>query len=413
MSAQESPYVIVGASMAGAAGAEALRTEGYDGPIVLIGNEADLPYERPPLSKEYLQGDAERDSFVVHPQSWYDEHHVDLRLSTEVTGLDTAAHEVTLADGSQVTYSKLLLTTGSSPRRMSLPGADLDGVHYLRTAEDSDRIRAALASAKRVVVVGGGWIGLETAAAARAADVEVTVLESAKLPLLKVLGEKIAQSFADLHTAHGVDLQCEVEITGFTGSDGTITGVDLADGTHLDADAVIVGVGISPNTGLAEAGGLAVDNGITVDASLRSSDPDVFAAGDVANAFHPFLAQQVRVEHWANASYQPGVAAKSMLGQDAEYDQLPYFFSDQYDLGMEYTGYVEPGEFDDVVIRGSLETNEYIAFWTKDGKVLAGMNVNIWDVTEAISALITSREQIDRDALADPERDLESLTSKS
>lgn len=413
MSSQHSPYVIVGASMAGAAAAEALRTEGYDGPIVLIGDEADLPYERPPLSKEYLQGSAERSSFVVHEQSWYDEHKIELRLSTEVTGLDTAAHQITVADGSTLTYAKLLLTTGSSPRRITVPGADLDGVHYLRTAEDSDRIRAALSDAKRVVVVGGGWIGLETAAAARAAEVDVTVLESAQLPLLKVLGEKIAQSFADLHTAHGVHLQCGVEITGFTGSDGTVTGVDLADGTHLDADAIIVGVGISPNTGLAETGGLAVDNGITVDAALRSSDPDVFAAGDVANAFHPFLQRQLRVEHWANASYQPGVAAKSMLGQNAEYDQLPYFFSDQYDLGMEYTGYVEPNGFDDVVVRGSLQDNEYIAFWTKDGKVLAGMNVNIWDVTEAISVLITSGEQIDRDALADPERPLDSLTSKS
>ncbi len=413
MSTEESPYVIVGASMAGAKAAEALREEGYDGPIVLIGDEADLPYERPPLSKEYLQGSAERSSFEVHPQPWYDEHNIDLRLSTEVTGLDTDAHEITLADGTALRYSKLLLTTGSSPRRMTLPGADLAGVHYLRTAQDSDQIRAALSSAERVVVVGGGWIGLETAAAARMADVEVTVLENAKLPLLRVLGEKIAQSFADLHTSHGVDLRCEVEITAFSGSDGHVTGVDLADGTHLNADAVIVGVGISPNVGLAEAGGLDVDNGITVDASLRTSDPDVFAAGDVANAFHPFLKQQVRVEHWANASYQPGVAAKSMLGQDAEYNLLPYFFSDQYDLGMEYTGYVQPGDFDDVVIRGSLKDNEYVAFWTKDGKVLAGMNVNVWDVSDAISALITSGQQVDPAALADADRALDSLTPSS
>ncbi len=410
MSSEESPYIIVGASMAGAKAAEALRDEGYDGPIVLIGDEPDLPYERPPLSKEYLQGSAERDSFVVHPQSWYDQHNVDVRLSREVTGLDTKTREVTLADGSVLSYGKLLLTTGSSPRRISVPGADLDGVHYLRTAQDSDQIKAALSSAKRVVVVGGGWIGLETAAAARMADVEVTVLENAKLPLLGVLGEKIAQSFADLHTSHGVDLRCEVEITAFTGSDGHVIGVDLADGTHLDADAVIVGVGITPNVGLAEAAGLDVDNGVTVNASLRTSDPDVFAAGDVANAFHPFLQRQVRVEHWANASYQPGVAAKSMLGKDAEYDLLPYFFSDQYDLGMEYTGYVQPGEFDDVVIRGSLEDNEYVAFWTKDGKVLAGMNVNIWDVTEGVEALIRSGQRVDTAKLADLEQPLDSLT---
>jgi 3-phenylpropionate/trans-cinnamate dioxygenase ferredoxin reductase component len=402
-------HVIVGASLAGAKAAETLRAEGFDGPVVLIGEESDRPYERPPLSKDYLLGKAERETLYVHPREWYAEHDVDLRLGVAVTAIDRAAHEVSLADGSKAGYAKLLLATGSSPRRLSLPGADLDGVLYLRSAGDSDRIRTAFQGASRVTVIGGGWIGLETAAAARAAGAEVTVLEMAELPLLRVLGRQVAQVFADLHKDNGVDLRCGVRITEITGRGDVAAGVRLADGSHVEADVVIVGVGIAPNVQLASAAGLEVDNGIWVDAQLRSSDPDIFAAGDVANAFHPLLGKHVRVEHWANALNQPQAAAKAMLGQDVAYDLVPYFFTDQYDLGMEYAGYVEPDGYDEVVFRGDAGRREFIAFWLGGGRVLAGMNVNVWDVNEAIQALVRSGQPVDSAALSDPETPLESL----
>ncbi|MDX3275844.1 MULTISPECIES: NAD(P)/FAD-dependent oxidoreductase [Streptomyces] len=402
-------YVIVGASLAGAKAAQALREEGFDGPLILIGDESERPYERPPLSKGYLMGKDAREQIYVHPPQWYAENDVELRLGTAVTALDPAPHEVTLADGSRLGYAELLLATGSSPRRLPVPGADLDGVLYLRTVQDSDRIKDAFSSASRVAVVGAGWIGLETAAAARAAGVEVTVLERAELPLLHVLGREVAQVFADLHRDHGVDLRFGVQVTELTGSAGTVDGVRLSDGTRIDADAVIVGIGIMPNTGLAQAAGLQVDNGILTDERLRTSVPGIYAAGDVANAFHPLLDRRIRVEHWANALHQPQTAAKAMLGREAAYDRVPYFFSDQYDLGMEYAGYAEPGGYDQVVFRGDIGAREFVAFWLARGRVLAGMNVNIWDVTEPIQALVRSGQQVDTSKLADPQVPIESL----
>jgi len=402
-------YMITGASLAGAKAAETLREEGFDGPIVLIGDEDERPYERPPLSKDYLLGKAEREAIYVHPPAWYAEHDVDLRLGTLVTGVDAAAHEVTLADGSRIGYAKLLLTTGSSPRRLAVPGADSGGVLYLRRVADSDRIRAAFQTASRVAVIGAGWIGLETAAAARSAGVEVTVLETAELPLLRVLGREVAEVFADLHREHGVDLRFGVQVAEITGSGGEADGVRLADGSHVPADAIIVGIGITPNTGLAEAAGLEVSNGVVTDAGLRSSDPDIYAAGDVANAYHPVLGRHIRVEHWANALHQPQAAARAMLGQDAAYDLVPYFYTDQYDLGMEYAGYVEPGGYDQVVFRGDVARREFIAFWLGGGRVLAGMNVNIWDVNEAIQAIVRGGRAVDVGQLADPNVPLEAF----
>ncbi|GGT59297.1 pyridine nucleotide-disulfide oxidoreductase [Streptomyces kurssanovii] len=410
--ATNTAFVIVGAGLAGAKAAQTLREEGFDGPVVLLGKESERPYERPPLSKGYLLGKDERDTVYVHPPQWYAEHDVDLRLGVAVTAIDPAGHEVTLADGSLIGFEKLVLTTGSSPRRLTVPGADLDAVHYLRRLPDSDRIKEAFASASRVVVIGAGWIGLETAAAARTAGVEVTVLEMAELPLLRVLGREVSQIFADLHTDHGVDLRFGVQVAEITGADGRANGVLLADGSRIDADAVIVGVGITPNTQLADAAGLEVDNGIRVDAHLRTSHPDIYAAGDVANAFHPLVGKHIRVEHWANAVNQPQVAAKAMLGQDVAYDRVPYFFTDQYDLGMEYTGYVEPGGYDQVVFRGRTDTREFIAFWLANGRVLAGMNVNVWDVTDPIRDLVTSGRAVDVRKLADADVPLPHLLGR-
>ncbi|GAA1070031.1 NAD(P)/FAD-dependent oxidoreductase [Kitasatospora arboriphila] len=393
----EQPYVVVGASLAGAKAVEALRAEGYRGPVELIGEEPDLPYERPPLSKGYLQGKTPRAEFEVHSADWYRGNDVALRLGTAVTAIDPDGHTVTLADGERLGFAKLLLTTGASPRRLPVPGGDRPDVLTLRRVGDSERIRARLAPGARIVVVGAGWIGLETAAAARLAGAEVTVLEVAELPLLRVLGREVAQVFADLHRAKGVDLRFGVQVAAV--EDG---GVRLGDGSLVPADTVVVGVGIKPNAQLAAAAGLEVDNGVRTDEHLRTSHPDVFAAGDVANAFHPLFDRPIRVEHWANALNQPATAAKSMLGLDAVYDRVPYFFTDQYDLGMEYTGYVEPGGYDRVVFRGDVPGREFIAFWTSGGRVLAGMNVNVWDGTDPIRELVRSGRTVDEERLADP-----------
>jgi 3-phenylpropionate/trans-cinnamate dioxygenase ferredoxin reductase component len=407
--AADSTYLIVGASLAGAKAAETLRKDGFGGPVVLIGDERERPYRRPPLSKEYLLGKAERERIYVHRSEWYASHEVDLRLDTTVTGIDPAAHEVTLADGGRIGYAKLLLTTGSSPRRLSVPGSDLDQVFYLRRVADSDRLRETFASVSRVAVIGGGWIGLETAAAARSAGVEVTVLEAAELPLLRVLGREVAEVFANLHLDHGVDLRCGVQVAEITGKSGAVSGVRLADGGHIEADAVIVGIGITPNSALAAEAGLEVDNGVRVDARLQSSDPDIYAAGDVANAFHPLVGKHIRVEHWANARYQSVTAAKAMLGQDVSYDRVPFFFTDQYDLGMEYFGYVEPGEYDEVVFRGVVDGREFAAFWLAGDRLLAGMHVNLWDLTRQLRDLVQSRRTVDKHRLANPHVPLDEL----
>ena len=391
---------VVGAGLAGGKAVEALRAEGFGGRIVLFGDEPHHPYERPPLSKGYLQGNDERGSVFVHPESWYGEHDVDLRLGAAVTGLDRHAHELMTDDGQPVHYDRLLLATGASPRHLRLPGADLPGVHYLRTLDDSDALRAAFRPGANVVVIGGGWIGLETAAAARTAGATVTVLESAELPLLRVLGPQMAQVFAGLHRENGVDLRLGVTVAALRGEGSAVTGVELGDGAVIDADAVVVGVGVTPNVDLARQAGLEVDDGVLVNASLRTSDAHVFAAGDVANAEHPVLGRRIRVEHWANALHQPEVAARSILGRDAVYDRLPYFFTDQYDLGMEYVGYASAD--DDVVVRGDLEGREFVALWVRDGRVVAGMNVNVWDVTDRIRDLILAREPADAFELPAP-----------
>ncbi|TQM13937.1 NAD(P)/FAD-dependent oxidoreductase [Pseudonocardia kunmingensis] len=398
-------FAVVGAGLAGAKAAEALRAEGFDGRVVLFGAEPHRPYERPPLSKGYLQGIHPRDSVFVHPEGWYAENAIDLRPGTTVAEIDRSAHEVVTGTGQRERYDKLLLTTGSAARRLPVPGADLAGVHYLRSLDDSDDLGAALRADARIVVVGAGWIGLETAAAARTAGAEVTVLEHARLPLPAVLGPQLAEVFADLHTAHGVDLRCGVTVAAVrpaADDPARVGAVLLADGTELAADAVVVGIGAAPNVDLARSCGLNVDDGVLVDRHLRSSDADILAAGDVANAYHPLLCRQLRIEHWSTALHQPAVAARTMLGRDATYDRLPYFFTDQYDLGMEYTGYAHPDVTDRVVVRGDLATREFVAFWLAGDRVLAGMNVNVWDVAEDIERLIRAQADVDPARLADP-----------
>jgi 3-phenylpropionate/trans-cinnamate dioxygenase ferredoxin reductase subunit len=391
-------FVVVGGGLAGAKAVEALRDQGFEGGLVLLAAEQHLPYERPPLSKSYLQTGEGLDEATVHTREWYTDHDVDLRLGTRVASIDRGAHEVGLEGGERLNYDRLLIATGSSPRRISLPGSDLEGVVTLRTIEDSDRLRAAFHEGARIVLVGGGWIGLEVAAAARMAGADVTVLEALDLPLVRVLGPTMAKVFADLHREHGVDLRTSVKVEGFEG-EGAVSGVRLADGSVLPADLVVVGIGAAPNVELAEAAGLDVDNGILVNAQGRSSDPDIFAVGDVASEDHPFLKRRVRVEHWANALNQPAAVASGMLDREGGYDELPYFFTDQYDLGMEYIGLSDPS--DDVVIRGDMAKREFIAFWLREWRVVAAMNVNVWDVVDDLKAIIRSRGRVDLDRLHD------------
>jgi len=397
--------VVVGAGLAGAKTVEALRGGGFDGPLTLFGTETDRPYERPPLSKGYLQGTEERDAAFVHPADWYASHDVDLRTGSTVASLDLTANDVLDAGGTRTGWDHLVLATGSEPRRLDVPGADLDGVVYLRTLGDSDRLRAALVPGLRVVVVGGGWIGLEVAAAARAAGCEVSVLVRDPMPLLGVLGPELATMFADLHRGNGVDLRTRTEVGEVVAAEnGTRVGaVALADGTLVDADLVVVGIGAAPRVHLARAAGLTVEDGVVVDAHLRSSHPQVLAVGDIARAAHPLLGTHVRVEHWANALNQPATAAATVLGRDEPYDRLPYFFTDQYDLGMEYVGWVGPHGYDEVVVRGDLAGRELVAFWRREGRVVAGMNVNVWDVVDDVQALIRSGAVVDRERLADPD----------
>ncbi|GDY31113.1 NAD(P)/FAD-dependent oxidoreductase [Gandjariella thermophila] len=408
------PFVIVGGGLAGAKAAEALREQGFDGPLVLVGQESHLPYERPPLSKDFLAGKVTREEFTVHPETWYQEHDVELRLGAPATALHRDSHEVDLADGGRLGYGKLLLATGSRPRRLPVAGADAEGVHYLRDLEHAAALRAALDTAQRLVVIGGGWIGLEVAAVARERGVEVTVIEAAHLPLLGALGPELATVFAHLHRDHGVDLRLDTHLAEITTTGGVATGVRLADGTTLPADAVLVGIGAAPNVGLADRAGLAVSDGVLTDASLRTSDPDICAVGDIANAKHPVLGIRVRVEHWATALHQPATAATTMLGGPASYQELPYFFTDQYDLGMEYLGHAPAGHYDRVVVRGDTASREFIAFWldARD-RVLAGMNVNVWDVTDAVKALILAGRPVDTKRLADPDTPLEDVPTQA
>jgi len=389
-------YVIVGASLAGAKAAETLRDEGFDGEIVLLGTERELPYERPPLSKGYLLGKAERDSIYVHPLDWYPGHDVDLRLGVTVTAIDRDAATVSTAEG-PLHYDKLLLTTGASPRRLSFPSSDRDEVLYLRTVADSDRLREAFQPGTRVVVAGAGWIGLETTAAARMAGCEVTVIEPQPGALHAQLGPEVGSVFADLHRSHGVEFRF-----GETAAEFRPGAVVTSSDAEVPADLLIVGIGAAPNDALAAGAGLEVSGGVLTDAALRTSDPDIFAAGDVANSFNPLLGHPVRVEHWANALNGGPAAARSMLGQPVVYDRVPYFFSDQYDLGMECAGLPSPGAYDQVVYRGDRGTLEFVAFWLSRGVVIAGMNVNVWDVNADIQSLIRSARAVDPTRLADP-----------
>ncbi|ARZ70264.1 FAD-dependent oxidoreductase [Streptomyces sp. HU2014] len=411
-------FVIVGGGLAGAKAAETLRSEGFTGRVILICDERDHPYERPPLSKGYLIGKDDRESVFVHEPAWYARADIELHLGQPAVHLDREAKSVRLGDGTRVHYDRLLLATGSEPRRLDIPGTDLAGVHHLRRLAHAERLRGVLASLGRdnghLVIAGAGWIGLEVAAAARGYGAEVTVVEAEPTPLHTVLGPELGQLFTDLHAEHGVRFHFGARLTEITGHDGMVLAARTDDGEEHPAHDVLAAIGAAPRTALAEAAGLALvdradGGGIAVDASLRTSDPDIYAAGDVAAAEHPWLGTRLRVEHWANALNSGPAAARAMLGQEVSYDRVPYFFSDQYDVGLEYSGYAPPGSYDQVVCRGDVGKREFVAFWLSEGRLLAGMNVNVWDVTDPIQKLIRSGARLDPDALADPGVPLDSL----
>jgi len=397
--------VVIGAGLAAAHTLSTLRDGGYTGQLTLIGNEGELPYERPPLSKDVLAGNKDASSAYVHDADWYAEHHIDLRLDDAATRIDHDRQHVVLASGTEIPYADLVIATGATPRVPAMPGTDLAGVHTLRTMADSLALRESFGTSRHLVVIGAGWIGLEAAAAARQAGLEVTVLEYTDVPLLAAMGPSLGGYFAELHRRNGVDLRTGAQVEGLKGADGKVTGVRV-DGSVVDADLVLVGIGAAPNTQLAEAAGLDVDHGIMVDDQLRSSDPHILAIGDAANARHAGAGAPLRVEHWDNAIRQGKLAGRVLLGGDDRYDWQPYFYTDQFDLGMEYVGHGSAD--DDVVIRGDQSTGEFIAFWLSDGIVTAAMNVNIWDVSDDLRATIGQR--IDPGRLADPAISLTDLT---
>ena len=399
MASGSEAHIIVGGGLAGAKAAETLREEGFEGPVTLIGDEPERPYERPPLSKEYLRGERDEAPYV-HGEDFYAANDIELLTSTRVTAIEPAAHEVVLAGGRRLGSGKLLLATGAEPRRLDVPGADLDEIHYLRTLAESARIGERFGEGRRLVVIGSGWIGAEIGASARQKGCEVTLVEMAALPLERVLGPELGRIYLDVHRAHGVEFLAETTLERFEG-DGAVQRVVTSDGKEIPADLVVVGVGVTPRTELAASAGLEIDNGVRVDESLRTSDPDIFAAGDIANATNPFYGHPLRVEHWQNARKQGAAAAKAMLGEEVSFDEIPYFFSDQYETGMEYSGYAT--EWDEVVFRGDVDGREFIAFWVKDDRVVAGLNMNIWDVSEPIRELIRSRRPVDREHLVDPD----------
>lgn len=402
--------VIIGGGLAGATAAQTLRDEGYEGTITIVADEAQIPYQRPPLSKGFLAGKEGEDALLPLPASWYPENNVTVLTGTSATAIDPATHTITLTDGTALAYDKALIATGAAPRHIPFTGVELAGVHTFRTWADALALKELLSGGgKNLVMIGSGWIGMEIAATARELGNEVTLLGLEEVPLSVAIGNTLGAVFQKRHEEAGVKFVLPASAAEIRGSNGHVSEVLTTTGQRLLADVVIVAVGVAPNTSLASDAGLAINNGIEVSASLQTSDSDIFAAGDVANALHPVTGQYARSEHWANAIASGKVAAKSMLGLPAALADIPYFYTDQFDLGMEYSGYAALTKDAEIVVRGSLESREFVAFWVLEGRVVAGMNVNVWDVQDAIKELISSRRIVDTQALADPQTPFEAI----
>ncbi|MCC7128486.1 MAG: FAD-dependent oxidoreductase [Microbacteriaceae bacterium] len=408
--ANSKEFIIVGGGLAGVSAAEELRKQGFDGAIKLIGKEQHAPYIRPPLSKGYLSGTDGLDAVYVHPEEWYSQNQIELMTGTKVFGVNSKDKEITISGGRPLNYDKLLLATGSSPRILTIDGAELGGVYYLRTLDDSQKLHGELAGGGRnLVLIGSGWIGMEVGATARNLGNEVTILERDAVPLANAIGTEMGTLFADYHREKGVKLHTSVIVEKIIGSHGKVTGVQLDDGTVFPADMVLIGVGAVPNVALADDAGIITENGIATDQAMQTSDPDIFAAGDVANAFHPLANMRLRSEHWANALNEGPSAARGMLGQNESFEDIPYFYTDQFDLGMEYSGYGPMTRGAEIVYRGDKAAREFMAFWIKDQRVVAGMNVNIWDVNEQVQRLIREGKVVDLSRLTDSSVPLEEI----
>jgi 3-phenylpropionate/trans-cinnamate dioxygenase ferredoxin reductase component len=390
--------VIVGASLAGAKAAEGAREQGWEGPIRLVGAEQHLPYERPPLSKGVLLGAAAPASALVHDDGFEVNAEIDVLLGAPAVRIDLTDRTVELAGSRRLRFAKLVLATGSSPRRLPIPGANLPEVLTLRSIDDSLALRERLLPGRRLAVIGASWIGTEVAACARQRGCDVVMLEPLSTPLERVLGAEVGRYFAELHAGRGVELHLGSGAAAIEGVEHVV-GVRLDDGRLIEADTVVVGVGVTPNVDLAREAGLKVAGGVVVDAMLRTDHPDVYAAGDIAEAQHPALDRAIRVEHWANALNQGLTAGANAAGGSSAYERIPYFFSDQYETGMEYSGW--PLEWDEVLFRGDPADGEFVAFYLLDGRVIGGANVNVWDVNDHVQSLIRSGAPVDRDRLTD------------
>jgi 3-phenylpropionate/trans-cinnamate dioxygenase ferredoxin reductase subunit len=400
-------FAIVGGGLAGATAAATLRKEGFDGEVVLIGAESQDPYNRPPLSKGYLRGEEPFEKTSVKPLGFYADNEIETRFDTRVETVDPSDRVLRLSDGEQLHYDRVLLAMGSRNRQLPIPGTDLEGVFDLRTVDDADKIRKAALPGSKAVLVGMGFIGSEVAASLRQLGVEVTAIEGARVPLERALGAEIGAVVRDIHAERGVEMVFEdhvARLEGGTRVERVVTGA----GRSIECDFVIIGVGVEPLTDPVDATGVHISNGIVVDEYCRTNIGGIFAAGDVANHYHPVFEQLMRVEHWNNAFNQARVAARNMMGRHLVYDEIHSFWSDQYEYGLEYAGWHR--EWDEIVVRGSLEARDFIAFYVKDGLVTASVGIDRSDDVQTSAQLIGARKPIDPAALQDDTVDLDSLT---
>jgi 3-phenylpropionate/trans-cinnamate dioxygenase ferredoxin reductase component len=400
--------VIVGANLTGGEAAATLRQEGFDGRVVLIGAEPRAPYERPPLSKQYLRGEVSFEQALVRSPNFYDENDIETRFGVRATAVHAAEQVVELEGGERVSYDKLLIATGGRNRRFPIPGLDLEGVYDLRTVDDCDRIRAESTPGRRAVVVGMGFIGSEVAASLRQLGVDVVAVERDKVPLVRVLGEEVGRVMEGIHQDHGASLIFEDTVAAFEeGEGGRVGRVRTGHGRLIECDFVVVGLGIEPVTELLADTGAEIDNGIVVDEYCRTGVKGIYAAGDVANHYHPVFDRRIRVEHWQNAIKQGPAAARSMLGKGDRYDEIPWFWSDQYDANLQYAGYHT--EWDELAVRGSMEERNFVAFYRKGGRVLAAVAVNRGRDLRRSMRLIKAQRPVDTTKLRDSDVDLRTL----
>lgn len=393
----------IGAGHAAAVAVRTLRRAGFDGRVEMVGDEPDRPYQRPPLSKEYLASGDDEGLYLL-TERWCEDNNVRLRLGQPAVRISPAAAGVELADGTLVAADAVLVATGGRPRRLPVPGGER--ICYLRTIADSDRLRSHLHPGARLIVVGAGFIGAEVAATARGAGCEVIMVEALAAPLLPVLGPAVAGACARLHRAHGVDLRLGESVVDVSESAAGVV-VTTSGGTRIEGDAVVAGIGIEPNVEVAQRSGVTVSNGIMVDEHCRTSVSNVLAAGDVANHWHPLFGERMRVEHFDNASKQGAAAGRSLLGRGGPYTDPHWFWSDQYDVNLQYAGHASGS--DELIVRGSLDDLDFCAFYLRDGLVRAAFGVDRGAEVMAAKELIAGQVRVPAGVLADSGADLAEL----